>query len=425
MLKKNAKKFIILLIFCLLLCVNYKISAVAAATVDYRDSLTPTFGLYTETDGAISHGTVTFDISDAELFAERKIETHAEYTVIPTGKERVEFSVPFVARADKMPPLEVFADGRRIEGRIAYGENYFSYADKHFDFNDAMSKVYPTALERSPAGTLYTFVPTADEIKVQITLTAGQSLIYQRSNNVGYGTAGTTFDIRIGNAFSAPAYTFFVTDGQAAAVDRQNADLTSEPMSCKEYVDSYYAEFKEFYEFVGAPSVGFFYSQMNRVLDKGFAVYEFDDIFLNSYESRRFNTFNFGLDVATETVITIAAQADLQGTFGYEPPVYFLSQANVSGCPTEYAVQLTAEIPYITDSVSPMAKQENNRYAAAATTDDFYCAFSASGTPVDRFEEQERPKEEDDKTYVVIIAVLSGVAALILAVVIFYKIKSR
>ena len=79
--------------------------ALSASAETFEERI-PTYGLYCEEAELIKSGTVNFDLTDAELLSQGKGVKQSSYQVTAANRE-VEFAIPFVSSAMKLPPITV------------------------------------------------------------------------------------------------------------------------------------------------------------------------------------------------------------------------------------------------------------------------------------------------------------------------------
>ena len=267
----------------------------AKAKAQIVERVNSSFSLYCEESDIIQKATVEYSTGNFDASQRYTLE-HSIYEISASPNQIINFSIPFISSAINAPLFQLQVDGKPVKGEILYGERFF-YDYENIDIPSALNKTYSQNLDDSIMGTIYLFKPEKECFTVNTTTSEKQSLIYQTSNSISKSTDKKRFSLTIKNAFSLPEYVFFVTNGDFTELNVTDATYEKETLSCKNFINRYYSEYKEFYEEYDNLPVEFFYAEMNEILVNP-SRYEFNEIFFYSFTRKRFNTYNF--NVCTE-----------------------------------------------------------------------------------------------------------------------------
>ena len=383
----------------------------------------PTFSLYSASADTIQRGEVTYAL---DSFAPNtcKVTEKSVYHISATEGQTLEFSIPFVSSAIDVPDFDVQVNGEAVNGTIRYGEKFVHYSDD-FDLNVAFEKISASELDASIIGTLYIFTPQQDTFTLETKISPNQNIIYQSSNSHTGSESSETFSIIMNNALSLVEYAFFVTNGDFAEISVTGAEYVKETLSCKAFIDRYYAVYKDFYDECGNPPIEFFYSQMDRVL-KGRLNYSFDEIFFDSLSAFRFNTYQFRIsNPDSEFSIVYDMITDIQANHIFSPAVYLIEQVRMGNYLIEYSLSLSDQFPYLLESHGSL-RQKGSGYQITVSEGDFYIVFSSSQNPIDLSAELKHSEKKFDKIdfiYFGIIFIL--VVACVTSWIIYLKQRKR
>ena len=383
----------------------------------------PTFSLYSASADTIQRGEVTYALDSFDPNT-CKVTEKSVYHISATEGQTLELSIPFVSSAIDVPDFDVQVNGEAVNGTIRYGEKFVHYSDD-FDLNVAFEKISSSELDASIIGTLYIFTPQQDTFTLETKISPNQNVIYQTSNSHTGSENSETFSLTMNNALSLSEYVFFVTNGDFAKISVIGAEYVKETLSCKAFIDRYYAAYKEFYDECGNPPIKFFYSQMDRVL-KGQSNYSFDEIFFESFSGFRFNTFQFRICAPfSKFSVTYTLSAQIQVNHLFSPAVYLIEQVRTGNYPIKYHLSLNALYPYLLESHG-MIQQKENDYTIAVSEGDFYIVFSSSRNPIDLLAEQKQSEKKFDKINLICFGIIFVlVVACVTSWIIFLKQRKR
>ena len=383
----------------------------------------PAFSLYSASADTIQRGEVSYDLGNFDPNT-CKVTEKSVYHISATEGQTLEFSIPFVSSAINVPDFDVQVNGEAVNGTIRYGEKFVHYSDD-FDLNAAFENIYSSELDASITGTLYIFTPQQDTFTLETQISPNQNVIYQTSNSHTGSESSETFSIIMNNALSLSEYAFFVTNGDFAEISVTGAEYVKETLSCKAFIDRYYAVYKDFYDECGNPPIEFFYSQMDRVL-KGRLNYSFDEIFFDSLSAFRFNTYQFRIsNPDSEFSIVYDMITDIQANHIFSPAVYLIEQVRMGNYLIEYSLSLSDQFPYLLESHGSL-RQKGSGYQITVSEGDFYIVFSSSQNPIDLSAEPKRSEKKFDKIdfiYFGIIFIL--VVACVTSWIIYLKQRKR
>lgn len=377
----------------------------------------PTYGLYCENLELIKGGSTYFNFSNDELFSEGKCNKQAEYCVSATDHE-VEFAIPFVSSALNMPEIAVSVNGQKVEGTVWYGYSGF-WADYEFD----IGKTYSPVLDESVIGTLYTFVPDSDIVTISLKLNEWKSYIYETTNHYSSSnSADGSHTWTLKNASSLHEYSFFIFGDPSECTFESSCGYKMQTITCKEFIDSQYEIFEEYYAHNGNVTIELFYSAVNRVIQEK-TIISYDELFLRSLDTYRVNAYKFQVSLQSDSVISYELPVNIQINYGYKPYVYYVEQRHVGSYPVTYSIKMRDDVPYIIES-SNMIENSTGMYTAE-TAEDFGFYFSASKKPI----EIQSPKQPGlSKTQLIICIVcgiVGGIALILLGASIYFIVRDK
>ena len=374
----------------------------------------PTYGLYCENSELIKSGSVGFDFTDNELFSDGKCNKQSEYLISAANRE-VEFAIPFVSSAMKLPDIAVAVNGQKVEGTVWYGNSGF-WADYDFDID----KTYSPVLDESITGTLYTFIPDSEIVTVSLKLNEWKSYIYETTNyySSSYDTEYGRHTWTLKEASPLHEYSFFIFGDPTESSFESSCGYQAKTITCKEYIDSQYEYFKEYYDHNGGVPIELFYSVVNRVIQEK-TIISHSDLFSHSIDTYRVNAYKFRVMLENDSVISYELPADIQINYGYKPYVYYVEQRNIGNYLVSYSIKMRDDVPYIIESNETTAR-DSVTYTAE-TEEDFGFYFSASNKPQSINTDNNR-----FETWQIVLFVLLGVALIVsLAMLIIYSVKYK
>ena len=253
------KKFVVMgLAFFAIL---FNVSFAMAAQAQTFDKIIPTYGLFCEDSELIKSGTVNFDLTDTELLSNGMGRKRSSYQVSAANRE-VEFAIPFISSAKNVPDISVSVNGQMVDGSVWYGHSGF-WQGYEFDID----KTYSPVLDENLIGTLYTVIPDSDAITVSLKFSEIRSYIYETSSAYSSSQSADGSDVwTLKNALSKSSYSFFVLGDSTVFTFESSCEYQMKQLTCKEYIDSQYKYYEEYYEYLGGVPVELFYSIVNRVI---------------------------------------------------------------------------------------------------------------------------------------------------------------
>ena len=378
----------------------------------------PTYGLYCENSTLIKSGAANFDFTNDDLFSERGCIKQSEHHVMATNGE-VEFAIPFVSSAMNLPDIVVNVNGERVIGTAWYG-----YSGLWSEYAFDIKKTYSPVLHESIIGTLYTFTPDSDAVTVSLKLNEGKSYIYETSNHYSssYDTEDNRHTWTLKNASLLHEYSFFIFGDTTECIFESSCGYEMQTITCKEFIDTQYEIFKEYYDYSGGVPIEFFYSVVNRVIQEK-TIISYDELFTNSIDTYRVNAYKFKVSLESDSIISYELPVSIQTNYGYKPYVYYVEQRHVGSYPVAYCIKLREDVPYIIDS-SVTIENGTDTYIAEIA-DDFGFYFSASENP----SEIQSPKlprlSKTQLTICIVCGVVGGVALILLGVSIFIMVRDK
>lgn len=410
------KKFAAVSVALLALIVNA--SPVLSAQALTVEPAIPTYGLYCENSTLIKSGSASFDFTNDDLFSERECIKQSEYHISATNGE-VEFAVPFVSSAINLPDIVVNVNGERVVGTVWYGYSGF-WSEYAFD----IEKTYSPVLDESIIGTLYTFTPDSDTVTVSLKLNEWKSFIYETSNHYSssYNTEDNSHIWTLKNASPLHEYSFFIFGDSAECTFESSCGYEVQTITCKEFIDSQYEIFEEYYDHNGGVPIELFYSVVNRVIEEK-TIISYDELFSRSIDTYRVNAYKFKLSLENDSIISYELPVSIQINYGYKPYVYHVEQRHVGNYPVAYSIKMREDVPYIIDS-SVTIENGTDTYTAE-TADDFGFYFSASEKPSE-IQSPKQPRLSNTQLIICIVCgIVGGVALIFLGVSIFFIVRNK
>ena len=167
-------------------------------------------------------------------------------------------------------------------------------------------------------------------------------------------------------------------DDPTANTFDSSCEYKTETITCKEFIERQYNLFEEYYDYNGGVPIKFFYAVVNKVLQNKLYI-SFDNLFFNSIDSMRLNTYKFSMPIEANSVIRYELPVSIQRNYAFKPLIYMAEQKQVGNYATSYTIELSNDIPYIIESSN---KTENKGLIfTAETAEDFYFVFSSSEKP--------------------------------------------
>lgn len=377
----------------------------------------PTYGLYCENSELIKGGSVYFDFTNDELFSEGKCIKQSEYRVAAINGE-VEFAIPFVSSAMNSPDIVVNVNGQRVGGTVWYGYSGF-WSDYAFD----IEKTYSPVLDDGIVGTLYTFTPDSDTVTVSLKLNEWKSCIYETTNHYSSSnSADGSHTWTLKNASPEHEYSFFIFGDSTECTFESSCGYKMQTITCKEFIDTQYEIFEEYYDHNGGVPIELFYSVVNRVVQEK-TIISYDELFSHSIDTYRVNAYKFKVSLENDSVISYELPVSIQINYGYKPYVYYVEQRNVGNYPVAYSIKMRENVPYIIESSTTI--ENGTGIYTAETSEDFGLYFSASEKP----SEIQSPKQQGlSKTQLIICLVcgiVGGIALILLGVSIFFIVRDK
>lgn len=399
------KKFVVmgLAFFAILFNVSFTMS-VQAQTFD---KIIPTYGLFCEDSELIKSGTVNFDLTDTELLSNGMGVKHSEYRIAVANRE-VELAIPFISSAKNVPAISVSVNGQTVEGAVWYGHSGF-WQDYEFDID----KTYSPVLDENLIGTLYTVIPDSDTITVSLKFSEIRSYIYETSSAYSSSQSADGSDVwTLKNALSKSSYSFFVLGDSTVCTFESSCEYKMEQLTCKEYIDSQYKYYEEYYEYLGGVPIELFYSIVNRVIINNTNI-SYEELFTNSINTNRINAYKFKLVLASNSIISYEIAFHIQSNSAYSPIIYGVEQKKVGSYPIAYTIELSNDVPYIIESSIVM--QRNGLSYTAETADDFSFVVSASEQPINSTTGNNNVKT--NRTMIIVCSVVGSVV--LIGIVVF------
>lgn len=379
----------------------------------------PSFGLYCENSEAIQEGEVSFALGD---FQSTKLETssHSRYQIKTEVGKTEHFSIPFIARAYEIPEFAVSANGKAVEGQVSFGDSYFDYTD--IDLKEALRSVVSSEPPEE-TGIFYSIKPTAETVELTIERDKGQRFIegFKSTRSSHYASGKDIFTIDTKQ--EGENYLFVI--GEEAVVTAVGAELEKENMNCKDYVDRFYTELKEYYDEMGGVPVEFFYSQLNSTK---WYEQEMDYLFFDSCASLRLMTYDFSVVAEAENFEIEYSQEQLRvmSNGRFSPAVYMLEQRAAGGYTAKYTFSLSEGFPFLLESRTEAHKGSDGSYSITEQGTDFYCVFCSEAKPNDLLAPEDSGKPEAWRIALWCILGVAGVGLCIcVGLLIQMRIKSK
>ena len=353
-----------------------KTSSVNAAT--YQEHY-PTYSIYTR-DNIITKETINYDIAtveDLEIVAEMRYNISAEQ-----GSAH-DLYIPFGANLYDMPYIEIRVNDMIITPELLYGDKYMLYnADKSIE--NAISRAYNSSLNDSVTGTLYKVTASSNEMTISYKKSGEQSLVYECGNSYKASISDDIITYTT-NVTQGQVYNIFVTEGDFEFFGTQDS-YTKKETTCKEFVDSYYALGKEFYEECNI-NIDYLYAEMNRFLASKNTI-RLEDLFYQ-FSNYRMNFLKFTVEMfQSVAVVTCTQKAKIQQNTIFEPTIFLFEHYKTVNYTTEYNIKMTEEYPYIIESNLELKKNENS-YKIESNSDSFYCVYCSESFSKNKFNNEE------------------------------------
>ena len=357
----------------------------------------PTYSLYTQ-ENVIKKENVLYDISTV---ADYQIEEKLSYEVSGAKGSVHDFYVPISSHVYDIPDVEVKVNGVTINTELLYGADSIWFTNDTTMAN-AVSKAYDTTIDETVTGTLYTVTAASDSMTIAYKIDGTYPMIYECGNKytASFSDGITTYTT---NTTQGQTYKLFVIGTDFEVFETTDTFFKS-TMTCKKYIDDYYAQWQEYYDYCNL-KVGYLYSEMSRLLDSKNKV-RADDFFLDSH-NYRMNFYKFSIELQEEvTQITYSQRARVQRDTTYEPHIYLFERKKSAQYPTEYTIKSTEEFPFVIESNIDINK-DGNTYKVITEGNSFYAIYCSEDSSHSIFAE----KEQDNKlVWYIVLAVVSAIA---------------
>lgn len=376
----------------------------------------PTYGLYCENSALINGGSESFDFTN-ELFSEGKCIKQSEYHVAATNGE-VEFAIPFVSSAMNSPDIVVNVNGQRVGGTVWYGYSGF-WSEYAFD----IEKTYSPILDEGIVGTLYTFTPDSDTVTVSLKLNEWKSYIYETTNHYSSSnSADGSHTWTLKNASPEHEYSFFIFCDSTECTFESSCGYEMQTITCKEFVDTQYEIFEEYYDHNGGVPIELFYSVVNRVIQEK-TIISYDELFSHSIDTYRVNAYKFKVSLENDSVISYELPVSIQINYGYKPYVYYVEQRHVGSYPVTYSIKMRDEVPYIIESSTTV--ENGTGIYTAETVEDFGFYFSASEKPNEIQSPVQSGLSKTQLIICIVCGIVGGILLIIFGVSMFFIIRDK
>lgn len=377
----------------------------------------PTYGLYCGNSDLIKSGSAYFDFTNDELFSERKCIKQSEYNVAATNGE-VEFAIPFVSSAMHSPDIVVNVNGQRVGGTVWYGYSGF-WSEYAFD----IEKTYSPILDEGIVGTLYTFTPDSDTVTVSLKLNEWKSYIYETTNHYSSSnSADGSHTWTLKNASPEHEYSFFIFCDSTECTFESSCGYEMQTITCKEFVDTQYEIFEEYYDHNGGVPIELFYSVVNRVIQEK-TIISYDELFSHSIDTYRVNAYKFKVSLENDSVISYELPVSIQINYGYKPYVYYVEQRHVGSYPVTYNIKMRDDVPYIIESSTTI--ENGTGIYTAETVEDFGFYFSASEKPNEIQSLVQSGLSKTQLIICIVCGIVGGILLIIFGVSIFFIVRDK
>lgn len=313
----------------------------------------PSFGLYCESENAITDGNVKYVIDE-----HGKAVQYSQYS-INSGI----FYIPFISSAFNISEIKT-----DLKTEICYGSNIGFGNDYKYDF-------YSSDLN-GMTGTVYTLNSTSETFTVDFTMLENQTCICLLTVSSVIRN-GKHFTYTVNNAQPDSKYEVFILNGDCTEF-KSTAEITKETVTVKEYIDRNFNELKDYYADNGDFTPDIFYALANQAVANNIN-YDFFDFFIDSFSQMRLNAYK--LEILSPCTINYSMPVDVQKNGNFTPSIYKTDQTATDNYSINYTIELNGELPYIIESSAKINKQSDCVYTAESVNGDFYFVFSASEKP--------------------------------------------
>ncbi len=393
-------------ILSLMACLFTPVITASAMTFEEHIS---SFSLYCE-DNVIKRESVEYKVSSV---TDKKISGTVDYLIEGAQGEDYTFYIPVNCRYDEVPQYDVKVDGTTVPLKYLYGEPTMLYKSDG-SIEKAIERSSFGNVDESIMGTLYKFTANSSKMTVSFDLEEKQSVIFQNGGSNLQSTSGINGYSYTVDTTAGQEYSMFVTRGDVAEIDA-TATFEKESKSCKAYIDENYYPYEDAYREFHIP-IELIYSKMTKQLnDKGMVGYH--DFFW-SRQGYHLNFYTFTLTLAKPSVgISYTEETMLQTNSAFEPPIYLFERTKSGSYPTDYAIQMTQELPYVIENNVGL-KKTDNYYRATSSQDSFYCVYSSEEKPLNKYEE---PKQQNTWLIVGVCVASVLIVASIVGIIIYRK----
>ena len=193
-------------------------------------------------------------------------------------------------------------------------------------------------------------------------------------------------------------------------------------ITCKEFIDTQYEIFEEYYDHNGGVPIELFYSEINRVIQEK-NIISHNELFSRSIDTYRVNAYKFKVSLESDSVISYELPASIQINYGYKPYVYYVEQRHVGNYPVTYSIKMRDDVPYIIES-SDTIENDTGLYTAKAS-EDFGFYFSTSKKPNEIQSTQQSELSKTQLVICIVCGIVGGIALILFGVSMFFIIRDK
>ena len=250
------------------------------------------------------------------------VTENSAYDIEGLANAHYSFFIPFICAPFNLPKFNVTENKKIVTGKFRYGEKWSVLGVENIDMKTILQNSNSAENRAEQHGTLYIFNLNGDHFRLELPKDKG--FLYETTGREKISVSDT-FVIEISQPKNE-TFCVFVVDNDFSVNPITAASFTKEDITGKQFCENHAQLFTEYYESLGNIPYDFFYSQL-----------------------------------------------------------YKLEQVCSQDYAIDYSVICNESFPHITESSGKM-QTDGYTYTLSDNKERFYCVFSTSKNPVNRFE---------------------------------------
>lgn len=335
----------------------------------------PNFSLYSVTENIFLDAKVEYILNDRDGF---NVTENSAYDIEGLANAHYSFFIPFICAPFNLPKFNVTENKKIVTGKFRYGEKWSVLGVENIDMKTILQNSNSAENRAEQHGALYIFNLNGDHFRLELPKDKG--FLYETTGREKISVSDT-FVIEISQPKNE-TFCVFVVDNDFSVNPITAASFTKEDITGKQFCENHAQLFTEYYESLGNIPYDFFYSQLNKIAKHNLHI-KTDELFWQEVSEKYLVFYEF--KAVGQSKIEYSLPISVQCNSLYNPPIYKLEQVCSQNYAIDYSVICNESFPYITESSGEM-QTDGYTYTLSDNKERFYCVFSTSKNPVNRFE---------------------------------------